>query len=448
MAATESAMLAANTPSAARHARQQENSRRSIGRNGSCTTRRTAASSASVLRHGQLAEHLTAHVGHRRAVRAAQAELARALRDALPDDTGEPERDHQQQEAGDDRDGDERCRELLQHVVPLLGRPAARRTSSRRTRPAAASPAAPRTPRLFPEQPGSRARSASCWTIGGLAGAVETEAVKEEVVRVRELAVLPEIVDDADDALVLPRVDRDVSSGTCFTRMIRPAASSVPKNARASRRLMTTGFKVSASSSRENQRPCTSCSETTFLKSSVTPLSSYDASRPSVSSSPLRQFELPYGPGVRGGGRLHLRQFPGSRDELLEGGDHARRSSRRSGADHVDVPDAIDVEAERLAPVVGVREAGERDPEQDEEREEDLDRQQDVVPLAVPDQRDRGAGSSQTASFQRLDRMHPRHPPRGIDAGERARRPAPAARRRRTRGRSPRSGRIESSRSR
>ena len=34
---------------------------------------------------------------------------------------------------------------------------------------------------------------------------VETHAEEEEVVRVRELAVLPEVLDDADDALVLPR---------------------------------------------------------------------------------------------------------------------------------------------------------------------------------------------------------------------------------------------------
>ena len=57
-----------------------------------------------------------------------------------------------------------------------------------------------------------------------------------------------------------------------------------------------------------------------------------------------------------------------------------------------DAPESIDAVAERLSRVVGVLHGEQRDAEQRQEGEEDLERQQEVLALAVPDQAEQVAG--------------------------------------------------------
>ena len=162
---------------------------------GAAAARRARPGDERERRHDHhLGEDLPPHGRAGRARGPAQAELADPLRHALPDDAGQAERDHQQQEAGDVPTTVSGIDVLAQLVAPqvLEGGHANDQSAARAAAAGRASPNAAVVP--------GRTRISSRSGSAGVRD-VEPHAVEQEGLRRRERAVLPEVLDHADDAL-------------------------------------------------------------------------------------------------------------------------------------------------------------------------------------------------------------------------------------------------------
>ena len=391
MAAADSAIALTNTPPGDDQILGQRQERE-------LADQRHARQQRERRHHGHLGHHLPAHRAARRAGRAAKAELAQPLDDALPHHAGQPERHHQQQEPGQHRQHAQRHQVV---VVLALAQMLHRRHVERPVGGFALE--APHQHRLERRRRAGPQPEQQALGPAAVLG-VQAEPIDQHGLRHRVLAVLAEILDDADDAFLLARRIGRALPGVRVGALGDDAADRVGVAEHLLRHLhvdqdgIDTGGVVLAGEAAAGQDGHREHAREVVAHAVVQV----------VDRAPVGELETAL-PGRVDVGRgegdrrdLDLRQLAGggqqadegvalARPRLHGGGALLAVAGRRRAAD-VHGPHAVDVVAERLARVDGEVEADQDHDEDDEERAEDLERQQQVLPLAVPDQPHQVAG--------------------------------------------------------
>ena len=228
-------------------------SSRGSGRKGSWARSNAAGQQRERRHHRHLGQHLPAHRGPGGARRPAQPELAQPLRDALPDHAGQAERDHQQQEAGDDGEQAERRGVVAQLLVAQV---IERGNLERPVRGLALQP-----PDQHRFERGRRARpDADQEAIGHAADvAVDPHAVEQHRPRhrgTRRAGGNPRTRRRRASAAAADRSAGAASLGSTFSGSTLPTAfDASPNISRARLALRSTGSAAAPSSSRVKPRP-------------------------------------------------------------------------------------------------------------------------------------------------------------------------------------------------
>ena len=343
--------------------------------------------------HRHLGEDLPPHRGAGRASRPTQAELAQPDDHALPDDAGQAEGHHQQQEAREHRQHGER-----HHVVAQLALTQVLHGghAERPVRGFALQP-----PDEHGLQRGRRPRPDANQQPFRHAGVrdVEPDAIEQHGLRHRVGAVLPEVLDHADDTLRLVLRIRlgvglfgDDLADRVGVAENRPRHLDVDQHGLGGGRVVLPREAAAGHDGHRQQRH-------EVVGHAVVEVIELAAVGQRQPAAPAR---VDVRPGERAGRDLDLRQLADRRQQPGEhlalarlrrgGGLRAVLAGQRARPADVDRPDALGVETERRARVDGEGEPEQGDHEDDEEGAEDLDRQQQVLALPVPEQAYQVAG--------------------------------------------------------